>query len=308
MKYALLIGGQGNYNPEMFEIIKKNEASAKYLNIAAEYLNLSLNDITELLQNDNLENKYSQPLLSTYSYAIWQSIKDNVPPPTVAAGFSLGELVAYACADSFSFETLLELSVARAKYMDTASPKNIEVLAVMGLKYQIAEQLLSKKNCYMMIISSSSHFTACGDKIDILELKNTLRKDYYNVEIRDVALKLPSHTPLLASAAKLFSEKLDRINFNNPKFPIFAGINGRLIKNKNIAKQTLSKQICQTIRWDKCYSNAVERGAEIFLEISPSAILTKMIHRENKRLKANSSSAFNTLKGIGKWINKSIMC
>ena len=304
MNYAVLFGGQGYHHPGMFDIIKNSSSAMLYLEETADFLHLSLNEIDNLLSKEVLEDKYAQPLLCTYAYAVWKSIVNSIPPPLVFTGFSLGEIAAYGCADSMSFKTLLNISSKRALYMDNATPDNIKVIAVMGISEKFISNLCQETNTRIMIVSALEHFSIAGYEEDINSLINLLHEKHPTAETRDVALKIPSHTSFLAHASELFKAELDKAELHNPKIPVLAGIDGRLVRNKNVAARTLSAQISQTVHWHTCYQNAVERGAELFLEISPGAILTKMVHRENPRLIANSTSAFNTIDGISNWINK----
>ncbi len=304
MKYAILFGGQGYHHEGMFDIIKNSPSAKLYLDQASDFLKLTTAEIEKMVSGEILEDKYAQPLLCTYAYAIWKTIENSIPTPLVFTGFSLGEIAAYGCADSMNFDSLLKISSKRAQYMDEATPDNISVIAVMGITEDIMQELCNRTNTKIMIESAEEHFSIAGFSKDIENLKVIIDKEHHIAEIRDVALKIPSHTPFLSKASELFKVELESVNFATPKVPVLAGINGRLIRNKNAAIRTLSAQISQTVHWHKCYLNAVERGAEFFLEISPGAILTKMVHRESSRFKANSTSSFNSIEGIAKWINK----
>ena len=304
MKYAVLFGGQGYHHEGMFDIIKNSTFAKPFFMQVSDFLGLTINEIEQLVSQKILQDKYSQPLQCTYAYAIWKAIEKSVPTPLVFAGFSLGEVAAYGCANSMDFDTLLEISSKRAYYMDSTAPDNIQVIAVMGISEEVINNLCIETDTKVMIVSAEEHFSIAGYSSNINNLKKIIEKKHSTAEIRDVALKIPSHTSFLSKASEQFKAKLESVNFSNPKIPVLAGIDGRLVRNKNVAIRTLSAQISQTIHWNKCYENAVERGADFFLEISPGAILTKMIHRENSNFIANSTSAFNTIDGITNWINK----
>ena len=306
MNYAVLFGGQGYHHPGMFDIIKDFSYAKPYLEEAAEFLQLSMKEVDDLLNEDILEDKYAQPLLCTYAYAIWKSIEKSIPPPLVFTGFSLGEIAAYGCADSMDFKTLLHISFKRALYIDNTTPKNIKIIAVMGITEKFISNLCEQTDTRIMIVSAEKHFSIAGYEKDINSLINLLHEKHPTAEVRDVALKIPSHTSFLASASEQFKTELEKAELRNPKIPVLAGIDGRLVRNKNVAIRTLSAQISQTIHWYTCYKNASERGAELFLEISPGVILTKMVHRENPRFITNSTASFNTINGIISWINKYI--
>ena len=77
-----------------------------------------------LTRHDELfENVVAQPLLCLTELATWAALRDRVGEPGAFAGYSVGELAAYACAGAMDASLLASLARTRARLMDDAADR-----------------------------------------------------------------------------------------------------------------------------------------------------------------------------------------
>ena len=299
MSLALLFSGQGGHNPDMFRLLTDKPELMKYLEEACASIGVGVSETEKLLKEKILPNKYAQPLICAFCYGIWQGLKDSLPKPSYFAGFSLGELSAYACAGAFDFTTLIKLSISRAEFMDEAVSDDITVIAVKGMPVKEIEEECDKSGTYIMIVSGPSHVTVGGNSANMEKFRSNL-----NCETVEIALKVPSHTPLMKTASEKFEKVLREIKFANPSIPVIAGIDGSIVRNASSMVSALSTQICKTLRWDICMRNLYERRINVFLESGPGRTLSHITEENLHGISARSIDDFRTLPGICDWVMK----
>lgn len=299
MSLALLFSGQGGHNPDMFRLFAEKTELMKYLEEACASIGVGVSETEKLLKEKILPNKYAQPLICAFCYGIWQGLKDSLPKPSYFAGFSLGELSAYACAGAFDFSTLLKLSGLRAEFMDEAVNDDVTILAVKGMPVKRLEEECEKSGTHIMIVSGPSHATVGGLSANMEKFRSAL-----NCETVEIALKVPSHTPLMKTASEKFEKALSEINFTTPSIPIIAGVDGSIVRNREAAIAVLSTQICKTLRWDICMQNLHERRVNVFLESGPGRTLSHIAEENLPGISARSTDDFRTFTGMNTWVRK----
>ena len=118
MSYALLFPGQGSQHADMLPWLESEPASAAVVLRMAETLGL---DWRERLRDPQWRdaNRVAQVLLTGASLAAWAALAPRMPgPPAIVAGYSVGEIAAFACAGAFGIEPALMLAAQRARLMD----------------------------------------------------------------------------------------------------------------------------------------------------------------------------------------------
>ncbi|MDW7601631.1 malonate decarboxylase subunit epsilon, partial [Stenotrophomonas maltophilia] len=98
MSLALLCSGQGAQHAAMFDRVRDLPAARHTLDVASTVLGRDV--FSAAAADDRFDNAQAQPLLCAATLAQWQGLRDNVPTPTLVAGYSIGELAAHAIAGS----------------------------------------------------------------------------------------------------------------------------------------------------------------------------------------------------------------
>src|SRR5690606_28989840 len=114
---AVLCPGQGAQHSGMLDKLAGDPRAEQVLGHAADVLGgqwrAMLGDPQALFLNRN-----AQPLLCLAQYAAWSALQDVLAGATAVAGYSAGEVSAYACAGALDAGGLARVSAERARLMD----------------------------------------------------------------------------------------------------------------------------------------------------------------------------------------------
>lgn len=302
MSLALLCPGQGVQHAEMFERVRDLPAARHILDLASTVLGRDV--FSAAGAEDRFDNAQAQPLLCAASLAQWQGLRDCVPAPTLIAGYSIGELAAHAIAGSFDAATCLALAAQRARLMDSASPADAGLQAVLGLERHVLQPLCDLHGAPVAIANGQDHFIVGGTHASLQRLADAARAQ--GADIRLLPVRVPAHTPLLAAAVAPFAAALDASPLQAPRLPLLAGIDARPVRDRATAVNTLSLQLAQTIEWAQVMRQAFERGARVFLQLGPGNALARMVAPAYPCCEVRAVEEFQSLEGAAAWVRSAL--
>lgn len=302
MSLALLCPGQGAQHAAMFDRVRDLPAARHTLDRASTVLGRDV--FSAAVADDRFDNAQAQPLLCAATLAQWQGLRDNVPTPTLAAGYSIGELAAHAIAGGFDAATCLALAAQRAQLMDGASPADAGLQAVLGLERHVLQPLCDLHGAYVAIANGQDHFIVGGTHAALQRLAGAARAQ--GAGIRPLAVHVPAHTPLLAAAVAPFAAALDASPLQAPRLPLLAGIDARPVRDRATVVHTLSAQLAQTIEWAQVMRQAFERGARVFLQLGPGNALARMVAPSYPCCEVRAVEEFQSLEGAAAWVRSAL--
>ncbi|MEG0185634.1 MAG: acyltransferase domain-containing protein [Stenotrophomonas sp.] len=253
---------------------------------------------------DRFDNAQAQPLLCAASLAHWQGLRDNLPTPTVLAGYSIGELAAHAIAGSFDAATCLALSAQRAALMDAAGPADAGMQAVLGLDRPTLQPLCQAHGVHVAIANGHDHFIVAGSLPALRRLTTAALS--LGAEAKPLPVHVPAHTPLLSAAVQPFASALQAVPPMAPHLPLLAGIDARPVRDSVAVVHTLSAQLAQTIEWAQVMRQAFERGARVFLQLGPGNALARMVAPAYPCCEVRAVEDFQSLDGAAAWVRNTL--
>ena len=136
MKLAFLYAGQGSQHPGMGkDLYEAFPAFRAAFDQAAAAVDFDLKEVC-FADAQGLLNKtqYTQPCMTAFAGGVTAVLRENGIKPDYAAGLSLGEYSALACAGVFDAKTAVELTAFRGKVMAQATQdRPCGMTAVLGL-------------------------------------------------------------------------------------------------------------------------------------------------------------------------------
>ena len=96
------------------------------------------------------------------------------------------------------------------------------------------------------------------------------------------------HSKLMQPAAEGMAHAISRLTFRDPAIPIVANTTALPITTAEAVKAELSNQLCNCVRWQRSVEYMIENGVSTFIEIGPGQVLSGLIKRINKEVKAIS--------------------
>lgn len=302
MSLALLCPGQGAQHPAMFDHVRGMAAARAVLDAASDALGRDV--FAAAADDDRFDNAQAQPLLCAASIAHWHALRGAVPDPIVVAGYSIGELAAHAIADSFDVTTCLSLSAQRARFMDTVSPVDAGMQAMLGLDRQTVQTLCEIHGTHVAIANGTNHFIVGGTLPALRALAAAAHAQ--GAEVRVLPVHVPAHTPLLSAAVAPFAAALQATTLHAPRLPLLAGVDARPVRDTAAVVHTLSAQLAQTIEWAQVMRQAFERGARVFLQLGPGNALARMIAPAYPCCEVRAIEEFQSLDGAAAWVRSAL--
>lgn len=308
MGLGIVCSGQGNQSFGMFSSLAAYPESEALINKLEQQLLCQLFPQILLSEQELFTNHYAQPLIAGLSYVQWQLLKEQLPVPTAFAGYSLGELSAYACGGACDFNVLIDLAKKRAELMDTAAQQHqpSTLLAISGISQEQLLQNCSIFSVYPAIQNSRDNWVVGGLVTDLQCLYNMLSLKFPMFKLTWIKVSLASHTLLLNNASKGFAEYLGKQSWRDLTAPIVATVDNQVIYAAKDGIESLSQQISKMIHFSHAVEVMQELGVTVILELGSGKALTNIINNLNLGLKVRSFSDFSSLAGIVNWVNKNL--
>ena len=299
MTLAILCPGQGHQHPGMLALFEHDSNARTVLDDAASELGA---DPRAWLREPAAihRNRIAQPLICIAQLAAWRALRDRLPRVSAIAGYSVGELASYACADALDTPDLCGLAQARARMMDEANRGDPGKLLVLhGIGFQDLTALCAGRDAWPAIVLGDTSFVV-GGRIDAIDaLAGAARAQ--GARVQCLSVDVPSHTPLLAGAIAPFRAALEASRLRNPSIPVYAGVDASLVTRRSRAIDVLSRQLAQRIEWGRVVQVLRERGCRVFLELPPGNALSRMIRNRFADVEARAVDDFRSPDGIAAW-------
>jgi [acyl-carrier-protein] S-malonyltransferase len=296
MSFALLFSGQGTQHAAMLPWLADDER------VGEMRARLGVDDWRRCLEDPTwaASNANAQTLLTGLALAAWGQLAPIVPPPTVVAGYSVGELAAFSVAGVFDSAIATALAPLRAAAMDRcASHVAGGLLAISGLAESALEQLRVETGLALAIRNGIESVVLGGPEA---ALEQAQRMAVGNGgQCTRLRVNLASHTPWMREAAESFSQTLSDVSFQSPRIALFSNAGDR-IRDAGAARMALAAQIAQTVRWDECMENVAARQVRCVLELGPGQALTRMWNQRYPAIPARACDDFRSTAAIASWL------
>jgi [acyl-carrier-protein] S-malonyltransferase len=299
MALVVLCPGQGGQHAGMFALAAGSADAAPVLDALRGATAL---DPDALAADAPLyANALAQPLICAAALAAWRALRGSLPQPLCFAGYSVGELAAYACADALGEADLMALAGSRAALMDAAAPGS-GMAALLGLDDAEAERLAARHGAAVAIFAGARHHIVGGSRAALEALEAAIPGER-GAGLRRLAVGVASHSPWLDAAVAPFRALLEE-RLRDPRIPVLAGIDGQPVHGRDRAAQTLARQLAEPIRWRDCVEAAVELGGRCFLELPPGRALANLLRESHPGLPARAVDEFRTPQGVAAWVER----
>jgi [acyl-carrier-protein] S-malonyltransferase len=299
MKVAFCFPGQGSLEvgmgreiaesvPEAMDVFRKG-SEASGLDLERLCFEAPLD---ELVRTD-----VQQPALVATSLAVLAALNARGLHPDFVVGHSVGEFTALAAASSLDVAESIGLVRERGLAMDEAARvSNGSMAAILGLDDPIVEELCAEidgvwpanYNCPGQIVVS-------GTQAAVDELCK--RAEAAGAR-RTVKLKVSGafHSPLVARAADRLRPALERVRFKDPVAPFMSTVTAKIEPAHRMAT-LLVEQLTAPVKFTQAARGLIEEGAKVFVEVGPSNVLSGLLKRIDRTVKAVS---VNNLAGLKK--------
>lgn len=229
------------------------------------------------------QTAFTQPALFVVNAMSYRARQDEGrDAPAFLAGHSLGEFNALVAAGVFDFDTALRLVRRRGEIMSQVSGGGMS--AVVLLEPAAIEAVLASSEAGRRLdVANFNSFeqTVIAGPLDDLA---AVKPDLVAAGARVIPLKVsaPFHSRYMRDAQIQFGEALDGATFGPMAVPVIANVTGAPYEPARV-RELLASQIGHSVRWLDSMSYLLDQGVEVFEEVGPGTVLTKLAAQVQKR-------------------------
>lgn len=284
-KKAFLFPGQGSQYVGMTkDLFEKSVEAKEMIKTADDLLGINLSYIMFNGPEEELKrSEYTQPAIFLHSVILSSIIRTLDAQAT--AGHSLGEYSAYVSSGAIQFHEAIKLVRSRGIAMQEAGDQNKGTMAaIIGLELDKVETLCAEASSAGIV--QCANFNSPGQIVisgsfDGVRKAMDLCKNAGAKMVKELIVSAAFHSPLMISAQEKFKPELDKTNFYEPKFPVYANVTAKPVNGIPEIKSKLYEQITAPVRWDETMRNMIDDGIEEFYEIGPGNVLQGLLKRIN---------------------------
>ena len=229
----------------------------------------------------------TQPAILVTSIAAWRVLTAaagcNIVP-SYLAGHSLGEYTALVVSGSMSFRDAVRIVHLRGKFMQESVPQGVGAMAaVLGIRGDIVDIICKEVSNGSKVVvaanfNSPEQTVISGDR-EAVEKASVIAKERGAKRVIPLPVSVPSHSPLMDTAANKLEQELKKIGFKHLGIPIITNVEAEPITSSDRVKELLVRQLYSPVRWVESVLKMKELGVTNMLEIGPGKVLTGLVKR-----------------------------
>ena len=288
MDIVLLFPGQGSQKPGMGKDLAEAFPEARAVfDRADEVLGAPLSRLCFDGPADELTLTHNaQPALLAHGAALWAVARERIASRVrAAAGHSLGEFTAYHAASTFSLDDALRIVRRRGELMyETGVERPGAMAAILGALQKPIEDICARASKEAGLVVPANYNTAdqivISGEIDGVERAMAFAKDAGAKRAMRLNVSGAFHSPLMKIAEHGLTEALGAASLSDPKFPVYANVDGKPVTTANTARERLVRQLTSPVRWtEEVQALAHDFPHALFVEMGPGTVLVGLVRK-----------------------------
>ena len=299
-KVAFCFPGQGSLEAGMGRDIAFAVPEAMHVfEVGSEASGLDLAKLCfESPLDDLVETELQQPALVATSLAVLAALRARGIEPDYVVGHSVGEFAALAAAKALSVEETIALVRERGLAMaEAARDRPGSMAAILGLADDVVEHLCRKilgvwpanYNCPGQLVVSGE-----TDAVEECCTAAALEGARRTVKLR---VSGAFHSPLVARAADRLRPAIERVRFQEPVAPFMSTVTARIESAQRMGP-LLVDQLTAPVRFTQAASELIREGVRTFVEVGPGNVLSGLVKRIDRSVKAIPVNSLAALEKI----------
>ncbi len=299
-KIAFCFPGQGSLESGMGrDIAEASPEAREVFDIGSEASGLDLHKLCfDSPIEEMVETELQQPALVATSLAFLAALRKRGIVPDYVVGHSVGEFAALAATGAMNVRETIALVRERGLAMaEAARERPGSMAAILGLEDEVVERICRKilgvwpanYNCPGQVVVSGEN-----DAVD----ECCARAEEEGAR-RAVKLRVSGafHSPLVARAADRLRPAVEKIKFSEPTAPFMSTVTARIESAQRMGP-LLVDQLTAPVRFTQAATGLVKGGTRTFVEVGPGNVLSGLVKRIDRSVKAISVNSLAALEKI----------
>ncbi len=302
---AFLFPGQGSQSIGMLQTLAEQHACVKEVfQLVSDTLGY---DVWKLTQEGPLQQlnqtEYTQIAMLTGDVAVYRVLESYGIDAAFSAGHSLGEYAALVCADALALADAARLVQARGRLMQETVPLGKGAMAaIVGLTDEQVNGICVEASSPGSEVSPAN-YNAIGQVVIAGHTKAVhdamKRAEALDARMaREIPVSVPCHCSLLSDAASKFKDVLASTPFSQPKRRIINNVDVDVYTTPDMIRASLEEQLYSPVRWVEIMQSMGREGVTDVIECGPGRVLTGLVKRIDRTLKAHSVNSSESLLSL----------
>jgi [acyl-carrier-protein] S-malonyltransferase len=245
-----------------------------------------------------VQTEVQQPALVATSLAVLAALRARGIAPDYVVGHSVGEFAAIAAANSIDTGEAIGLVRERGLAMaEAARESDGTMAAILGLDDAVVEELCAEiEGVWPANYNCPGQIVVSGEESAVDKL---ISKAAALGARRTVKLKVSGafHSPLVAKAAEMLKPAVERVRFTDPVAPFMSTVTAKIEPAQRMAG-LLVNQVTAPVKFTQAAQGLVKEGVKTFVEVGPGNVLSGLLKRIDKTVKAVSVNNVAGLKKV----------
>ena len=232
----------------------------------------------------------AQPALLATSIAYLEALRERwavegggTPTPAFVAGHSMGQYSALVAAGSLQLADAVRLVRERGRQMQASGAgREGRMAAVIGLDDAAVPTLIERASEHGIVgvanRNAPGQVVLSGEQVAI-EAAAGIARDLGAKRAIVLPVSVAAHSSLMADAAEGMREVLRGVAFSDPRVPLLANADARLLTTAEDCRAELVEHLTTGVDWVRAVERMVEAGVETFVEVGPGRVLSGLIRR-----------------------------
>jgi [acyl-carrier-protein] S-malonyltransferase len=213
----------------------------------------------------------------------WAELEVDAPEPAFAAGHSMGQYSALVAAGSLDLADAVRLVRRRGQLMQASGTgREGRMAALIGLDDDRIPALVQRASAHGVFgvanRNSPGQVVVSGERAAV-EAALPIARELGAKRAIELPVSVAAHSPLMAEAAAGMADVLAGITFHDPRPPLLANGDARVITTADGCRAELVDHLTTGVDWVGAIEAMRASGVTTFVEIGPGQVLTGLIKR-----------------------------